>query len=140
MSLNKLFETNKNLEVKGIWLELGNINDDPEKPAEILIARSGGKNTEYDKEVERIGRKNQTAIRVKAINNVQIKNLLKPVYAKHVVKGWKNIKFNDQFVEYSPEVCEQIFNDLPDFYDFIIEQSNDHNLFRQANLDAALGN
>jgi hypothetical protein len=137
--LNAVFQTSQTLEKKGVWIELGDINEDG-KVTKFLIARAGGSNTEFEKAMEKVTKKHLIAYRAKALSPSQMRELTIPLYAKYVVMGWENVMCDDQYIDYTPENCERLFRQFGDFFDFIAKEAGEFDLFRQANLEAVQGN
>jgi hypothetical protein len=138
--LNAAFQTSSDLEKKGVWLDLGELNGKEGEVTKILLARSGGMNVEFQRAMEKITRKNLTRYKAKAISTQEMTDMTIPIYAKHVVLDWENVMFNGEYLPYTPENCEIIFRELPDFFDLIAKEAGDFDLFKQANLEVARGN
>lgn len=144
MSLYKQFKTDSELEAKGVVLEYGHTEDG--KPITIRIARSGGNNKKFAKVFEMKTRPYRQQIRAGTLSTEIDDKLSKETLAESVVIGWENVAFpvldengnqTDQ-VEYLPfsvKNCIRLFNDLPDLYRDIQEQSQRSVLFRENILE-----
>lgn len=135
MSLYKQFKTDDNLERVGILLEYG--ENSKGKPIAIRIARAGGANSQYTKLIEARVKPYRRQIQNETIERVVVDKLLRQVYAETVVLGWENVEDeNGNELPFSTENCAKIFEDLPDLFSDIQEQSQRAALFRQDILEA----
>ena len=139
MNLFKQFKTSKNLEIDGIVLEYGSTEDG--RVIEFRIARAGGGNKAYDKAVETQTKSIRKQLQNDLVENDQLLRIMRNVYAETVVLGWKNVEDEaGKPIPFTRENCITLFEDLPDLFLDIQEQSRKMTLFRQANLDIAAGN
>lgn len=81
-----MFKVSRESESKGIVLDYGEFR--------VTIARAGGANTDYKREMEDAARPHQKLIQNEQFSNDQADELLKKVYAKTVVKDWE-VKVED---------------------------------------------
>ena len=134
MSLYKLFKTNENLETDGIWLEYGQTADG--KPIRIKIARAGGHNVAFSKALEKATRPYK-----KAIQTGMLDNKTAEVFAETVVLDWINVEGPDgQPMYFNNENVLKLFEDLPDLFVDLREQSANVALFRDEVRETDLGN
>lgn len=134
MSLYKQFKTNDNLEKSGILLEYG--ENSKGKPIAIRIARAGGANTQYTKLIEARVKPYRRQIQNETIDRVMVEKLLRGVYAETIVLGWENVEDeNGKELPFTVENCVKLFEDLPDLFQDIQEQSQRAALFRQDVLE-----
>lgn len=139
MSLYKLFKTNENLETDGIWLEYGQTADG--KPIRIKIARAGGHNVAFSKALEKATRPYKKAIQTGMLDNKTADRLYKEVFAETVVLDWINVEGPDgQPMEFNKENVLKLFEDLPDLFVDLREQSANVALFRDEVRETDLGN
>lgn len=139
MTLYQQFKTDESLEKTGILLEYGTTSDG--KPIVIRIARAGGSNRAYERRMEAEVKPYRRQIQNETIENAVVNRLLRKVYAETVVLGWENVelpvldKDGQPTSEMKPapftvENCVRLFEDLPDLFRDIQEQSQRAALFR----------
>lgn len=129
MSLYSQFKTDGSLEKEGILLEYGTTADG--KPISIRIARAGGANRQYEKRMEAEVKPYRRMIQNETIENAVIQRILKKVYAETIVLGWENVQGPDgKDIPFNVENCMKLFEDLPDLFRDIQEQSQRAALFR----------
>ncbi len=130
MSLYKQFETDVSVEQKGVLLEYG--NNSKGQPIRIRIARAGGSNTAYLKLLEARCKPYRRVIQNESIERPMLEGILRGVYAETVVIGWENVEDREgNELPFSKENALKLFNDLPDLYADIVEQSTKTALFRK---------
>lgn len=136
MSLYKTFKTSGDLEKTGIYLQYGFVDDDPERPIRILIARAGGSNTKFARILEAKTKPYRRAIQTETMDPKMADNIFREVYAESVVLGWDNVSDVDGVaLPFSKENVVKVFTDLPDLYADVREQANKAALFREAVLE-----
>lgn len=129
MSLYKQFKTDNSLEKEGIVLEYG--ENSKGKPIAIRIARAGGANKAYEKRMEIRVKPYRRQIQNETMESALVERIVKEVYAETVVIGWENVEDeNGNPMEFSVENCIKLFDDLPDLFRDIQEQSQRAALFR----------
>lgn len=134
MSLYKQFKTNENIERDGILLEYG--ENSKGKPIAIRIARAGGANSQYQKLMEARVKPYRRQIQNETIERALVERLLRQVYAETIVLGWENVEDeNGKELAFTVENCVKLFEDLPDLFQDIQEQSQRAALFRQEVLE-----
>lgn len=135
MSLYKQFKTNENVERDGILLEYG--ENSKGKTVAIRIARAGGANSQYQKLMEARVKPYRRQIQNETIERALVERLLRQVYAETIVLGWENVEDESgKELPFTVENCVKIFEDLPDLFQDIQEQSQRAALFRQEVLEA----
>lgn len=134
MSLYKQFKTDGNVEQTGVVLEYGE-NDDG-SVISIRIARAGGANKAYEKLMEAEVKPYRRMIQNETIENAVVQRILRKVIAKTVVLGWENVQDESgKPIPFTVENCIKLFEDLPDLFKDIQEQSQRAALFRQDILE-----
>lgn len=129
MSLYKQFKTDKNVEKEGIVLNYG--KNSKGEDIEIRIARAGGANVQYAKLLEVKTKPYRRQIQNETLDNEVAEKITKEVYAKAVVMGWTGVEDeNGKPLEFSSENCIKLFDDLPDLWMDIQQQSTKAALFR----------
>ena len=129
MSLYSQFKTDKNIEKEGIVLNYGKNSKGAD--IEIRIARAGGANIQYAKLLEAKTKPYRRQIQNETLDNDVAEKITKEVYAKAVVLGWSGVEDeNGKELEFSFENCMKLFDDLPDLWTDIQQQSTKAALFR----------
>lgn len=135
MSLYSQFKTNNNLEREGIVLQYG---DNAEgKPICIRIARAGGANSQYSKLMEARVKPYRRQIQNETIERTMVEKMLREVYAETIVLGWENVTDEEgKELPFTVQNCIKLFEDLPDLFQDIQDQSQRAALFREEVLEA----
>lgn len=129
MSLYSQFKTDTDVETQGLWLEYGETDDG--KPIRIRIARAGGANKAYTRLMEAKVKPYRRMIQNETIETAVVEKILKEVFAKTVVLGWENVQGPDgKDMPFNEENCIKLFEDLPDLFRDVQEQSQRQALFR----------
>lgn len=134
MSLYKQFKTDNTLERNGIVLEYGNNADG--NPISIRIARAGGANSQYTRLMEARVKPYRRQIQNETIEKTMVEKILREVYAETIVLSWENV--TDETGEELPftvQNCIKLFEDLPDLFQDIQDQSQRAALFREEVLE-----
>lgn len=153
-NLYHMFKTKEEHETQGVWLEYGRTDPTPEhpdgEPIRIKIARAGGKNTSFNKALEKATRPYRKAIQTNTVSLDTIENLYKEVFVDHVVLDWTNVSapIKDasgavsgfERLSYTRENVLRVLTDLPDLYADLKDQANSLSLFREDEREADLGN
>lgn len=149
MNLYQQFKTDSTVEKTGVLLEYG--NNSQGKPICIRIARAGGANDRFNKRLEAVVKPYRRQIQTETIATEQVTKLMRRVYAETVVLGWENVELMDKNPDGSPagtfspreftvEACLELFEDLPDLYQDVVEQAQRAALFRAELREADAGN
>lgn len=132
-SVAKQFKTDPKREKNGIWHSFE--NDEGEEAFALLIARAGGANTDWEKAAEKVGRK-IGGRKAKRLSGRQLRALQRPLYARHVVIGWRGVRDeNGNEIPYSPEAAEELLTEFSDLYDEVVVAANDLALYRVQTLE-----
>lgn len=123
------FATDKALEQKGITLDFGD-------GLEFQIARAGGSNVKFEKAVQSKMRKYDLQRKHDLLEPEQMRTVFSEVLAETVVLGWKGVTDRaGNELPFNRENCIQLFRDLPDLMDDVLEQSRKAALFKQSILE-----
>ena len=80
-NLYKMYKTETDLEVNGVWQVEGD--------SRIKIARSGNKNTKYNKTFTKVTKKYDEAT-IKTLNNEKSDALMAEIFVKSVITAWES--------------------------------------------------
>lgn len=134
--LEKNFKTNKDLEKTGITLEYFDPDEPDVKPVRILVARAGGNNEAFEKAMDRKTRPIRRQLAANAVPFHQIRKLTREVYAETVVLGWENVVLDGEVTPFSKDACIKLFEDFPDLFADIEQQTSMAQLFRGVDAEA----
>ncbi len=134
MGMYDQFRSDEVAERDGIFLDYGDFR--------VQVARAGGANRAYRKELERATKPFRRAIQADAFSEERAEPLLMEVFAKTVVRGWEvkeaetgawrpGIEAADGSVlPFTVENVLATFRALPDLYRDIVEQAGKGVLYR----------
>lgn len=143
MSLSKLFKTDPKIEASGVEVQYGK--------QVFLVARSGGANTAYKKELTRVLKPLRRAIDTETITDEELQPKLIETFAKKaILDAWvenedgsrsKGIDLDGsgELLAFSVESLVKIFTELPDLYRDLQQKSSNSKLFLE-DLEAAAKN
>jgi len=133
-SIYEKFGTDKNLEREGVVLDYGD-------GLEIRIARAGGSNSKFEKSTQQKMRKFSQQLKHDLLEPEQMREVMREVLAETVVLSWKGVTDRaGKELPFNVANCIQLFKDLPDLFDDVLEQSRKANLFKQSVLEDEAGN
>lgn len=133
-SIYEKFATDKKAEQQGITLDYGD-------GLEIQIARAGGSNIKFEKTVQAKMRKYGLQAKHDLLEPEQMREVMREVLAETVVLGWKGVTNREGTeLEFSRENCIQLFKDLPDLFEDVLEQSRKAALFKAEILEGEAKN
>jgi hypothetical protein len=134
MSLYTQFKTNAEKEVEGVEIQYGP-NEDGTIPT-FIISRMGKSNKAYTKALEAATRPYRRQIELGTMNNDTAETLFIGVFAKTVLKGWKNVRDESGAeIAFSEKAAVKLLTDLPEMYDDLQEKAKSASLFREESLE-----
>lgn len=126
----------------------GVILDYPELGCRVRIARAGGANREYGKQINsRLEPYRDRKGRIKNLDDDKAREIMAEIYADTIVLGWEVLD-GDKYVSgikdpetgetkpYERSMVIKVFLAVPDFFHDVQEQADDIALFRAENLEA----
>lgn len=123
------FGTDKQLEQEGIVLDYGD-------GLELRIRRAGGSNQRFEKVTQQKFRKYDRLVKNDLLETDQMREVMREVLAETVVISWKGVTDREgNELPFTKENCIQLFKDLPDLFDDVLEQSRKASLFKQTILE-----
>lgn len=129
------FATNKELEVNGVWHDLGD-------KTRVLVARAGNKKYTEALRSRMEKYQNRLARRDKTMEPIAEK-ILTECMAKYILLGWENLEDeNKKIIPYSVEKAIEILSDekYKDFRDLIELLSNDMASYQEKKKEEIVGN
>lgn len=110
-------QADKDLETQGIDLAFGGGRF-------ITVARSGGSNRKYRTLMAEVYKPHKRALENGTLDDDTAGRLLREVFAKTVVLGWKGWKYADgKEIPYSGKACEELFEEAPEVFDIVQDES-----------------
>lgn len=108
-NLYHLFETDKELELKGIALKFGD--------SQFRVKRAGGANREFDTIFNEKTRAMSSKLQLAALSPEQSDAILMEVYFESVMIGWEDVTNREgDDLEFTQENFVQVMKDLPDLW------------------------
>ena len=116
-SIYDLYSTDSKLEEDGINVDFGDYGI-------FVVARSGGANEKFLKAIERKSRPYRRQIDSGDIDLDIMNRLIMETMAESVILNWSGVKGRDgKNLKFSPETCLKLFEDLPDLYAALRDES-----------------
>ena len=143
MSLYKQFATDHDAEVDGAWFSYPQPDG---SVIELLLARAGGSNTPYKRDLRRLLRKHTRAGDTPIEQYPPALNDVCQAIADHILKGWRTRypdgktveKIQDEggsMVGYTAERAKKVLADLPDLRQDVLARSADYRNFQDINAE-----
>lgn len=131
MDVYARYETNPEAERNGRLFDFG-------QGCKVRIARWD--NPDFTAMYQKLTSPHVEAIRTGTLDDETAEAIMRKVVARTIVRGWEGLTARGEPVAYSPEGCEKLLADLPEFYRRItrIAQTMEH--FLAAADEAARGN
>lgn len=129
MSLYKNFKTDTSSEVEGIEVTYP-ANDDGTIPT-FRLARMGGANKKYQRELERRTRPYARQMQNGTMSGEKADEVFLDVFIRTVLLGWDNVQdIAGKVVPFSQAAAKTLLTDLPDLYDDLVERAKNMTLFQ----------
>lgn len=139
MSLYNQFKTDKSLETEGVWIDYG--NNSQGEPIRFLVARAGGRNTAFNKALQKATKPYRRAIQNDAMDEDVADRVYREVFVETVLKGWEGVEDEDGVaMPFSRGNAVKLFTDLPDLYADLRQQAMSMAIFKDEELEGDLGN
>jgi hypothetical protein len=108
-NLYHLFETDKELETKGIALKFGD--------SIFTVKRAGGANREFDTKFNEETRAMSSKLQLAALSPEQSDAILRKVYFEAVMLGWEDVTDRaGNVLDFTEKNFVQVMTDLPDLW------------------------
>jgi len=133
-----LFKPSEKLEQEGIWLDYGDFR--------IKVTRAGATNQRFKQLFEAKMKPHRRAMANDTMDNRVAEKVTREVWAESIVLGWDSplgaglIPYKGGEFPFSAANCIQLFDDLPDLFIDVREQSMKLGLFLDATAEADAGN
>ena len=133
MNLYEMFSSDATLEAQGVWFPVGT--------ARFLVARAGGANEAYAKELAKAFAPFQSILEAGAMPEGDANKLFATVFAETVIKDWEGVTDkNGQALEYSKEACAQMLVALPSLFQLIRAFADKLSTYQKKALEGAAKN
>lgn len=137
MGMYDTFETDKNLEENGVWLDYGDFR--------IKIASAGQGNKNYVRYAEKKLKPVRRAMEAGAMSNERSMALMADIYSKTIVLDWQ-CRVDDEWkqgiedklgeiIPFNQTNVEEAFHNLPRLFMDVQEQAQSLSNFRTAELE-----
>lgn len=129
MGIYDIYETDNELETTGIRLDFGDFA--------VFVKRANDKvNKKFGNLYRQKMRPHRRALAAGSLNNEIEEAIQMEVFAKTVVIDWENVTDRDgEPIEFSPENCLKLFQDLPDFFTALALESANLENFKKDEMD-----
>jgi len=127
------FETDRQLETDGVWVDIGD-----EDGTQLLIARIGNPN--YNRLMRAKLKPHKNLLQRDAMPLETQERMLNEVMSETVLLGWKNLKYKGKKVNYSTARALELITDIPDFRDLVLEIANSMETFRVVEVEEDVKN
>lgn len=117
------FETDRELEVGGVWVDIGD-----EDGTQLLVARVG--NQKFNTMLRAKMKPYRNMLQRDILPQETQEGLLTEVLGETVLLGWKNLKHNGKEVKYSAAKAKELLKGIPDFRELVLEIGNSMETFR----------
>lgn len=126
------FRTDENLEVEGVWVDLGD-------GGKVKVARLG--NPQHRKVSQALGRPHQAQIRAGRLKPEVAEKLGIQATAQAILLDWEGIEDDDgKLIPYSQEKALELLTELKDFRDTVLEIAGEMETFRAQEIEESVGN
>jgi hypothetical protein len=130
------FGTDKKAEAEGRWIKFP-ANDDGTIPA-VKLARMSSNNPKFQARAEAVARDLQLDINLDLLTNEKAKGPMLDLFLDTILIDWENIQ-DDKGKEIPLSSARQVMEDLPDFYNALIEYAKNISTFRQGQREIEAG-
>jgi hypothetical protein len=137
MGMYDTFETDPELEAKGVWIDYGDFR--------VLLASSGQGNKNYVRYAEKKLKPVRRALESGALSNDRSQALMADIYSKTVVLAWETMQGKEmksgiespdgKILPFNPINVEQALISLPRMFTDIQEQAASLANYRKAELE-----
>lgn len=129
----EVFETDKDLETEGRWIDYGGAG-------EYLIARAGGANKKYSNLLQKRMKPYRRQMEAGTLDNEKAKDILIGAFVDAVLLDWKGVNNREgEALDYTRDNAIQLFKDLPMLFEDLQKMSMDFAVFRRAEVEKDLG-
>ena len=133
-SIYDTYKTNPKLELEGIVFDCG-------PDGKFMLARAGGSNVRFAKNLSAKMRPHERQMDAGTMDNEVGLKLLIEVFANSIVLGWEGVKDEKgKDLPFSVENCIKLFNDLPDLFTDVREQAMKWSNYRKQEIEDAVKN
>jgi hypothetical protein len=135
-NLYELYETDKDMEKKGIYLKFAD--------SKFKVKRAGGSNRDFDTIFEARTREFQHKLQIASLTQEHQDDILMDVYFDAVMLGWEDVTDRaGERLEFNKVNFKKVMGDLPDLWNGLRSQASNMDNFlisRKKEAAAAVGN
>ena len=115
-SIEDLFKTDSSLETEGIEIKYG-------EHGSFFIARAGGANKAFNALMTKKLRPYRTAMQMGTMDDSVLESVVRECFAEKVVLGWDLVDSEGNAIPFSKQKCVELFNNLPDLFTDLMQES-----------------
>jgi hypothetical protein len=128
-SIYDAFETDPKKEVDGVVFDYGEVGS-------FLLARAGGANKKFSKQLEFRSRPYKRQIDKGTMDNEAATKLMAQVFADTVILGWDGVIDREgNLIEFTKENCVKLLLDLPVVFADLQDAAADYSSYRKEMLE-----
>jgi hypothetical protein len=121
-SMESLFGSNPGKETEGVVIQYGTLR--------VRLARAGGANKQFAKVLEEERRPYARLITNDILPDDLARDMMYRTYAKTIVLEWSGMVYGGAEVPFTVDNCIKMFNEMPEFFQFVFEESKRLSNFR----------
>lgn len=125
MDLRKRFATDPELELNGVWVEIG-------QGARVKVARTNNKR--YTERMQALMRPHRRQLRMGQLDDEVFDAILIRVVAETVLLDWENLEDGGKPIPYNTENAMRLMTEFPDFRNVVAEIAQEMETFRAVEL------
>jgi len=127
-----MFETDRNLEKEGIWIDYG--------PFSFKVARAGGSNEKYRRMLQHRMKPYRRQIQNETMSEEKAQEIILETFVDAVLLDWKDVRDRDgNVMDFNRENALQLLSDLRDLFADLQTQSQKIANFRREEMETDLG-
>lgn len=127
-NLDKYFKQNNNLEKEGVWFEFG-------EGVKFLVRRFGGTNLEVKKSMTKYYKPVARLVEKGLLDQDKEKKIISKAFIESCLVNWEGVEINEQITPFSFEAALELFEDLPELLDTLVECAQDSENYREHRED-----
>lgn len=137
MSLYNTYQTDENKELNGINIAFPECEDEKDGTVPIFtVARMGPSNKKYTKAFEAATKPYRRQMDLGTLPESKSEELLRDVFAKTILKGWKNVKDKEgKALTFNVKNAKMILKDLPDIFEILAAEAKKYSNFKSEGLE-----
>lgn len=133
MSIYSMYKTSKEKENDGIWVSFG-LNS-KNKETRVKLARATRTNAKYSKALERLTKPHKRQKELGTLSPEIENEIVLKAFAEAIVLDWENMEDeNLKDMKYTKENVIKVLQDLPDFFNDLVDLTTKADIFKEEEL------